>query len=195
MPRIGPEVALAEYQSPPGEDTDSARRAPEPIGASVLAAPQPVGHFVGIALSSHPRLQAARARVAAAAQRAPQALALEDPLLSNSFYPISDQALQTASGRAGNMLSVSQKYPWPQKRWTKAAIADRETQIALAKLAQVEFEIEEMVRLAYYELWFADRAIDITENNRQIAVELVRLAEARNATGGSQQDILRTAPS
>jgi outer membrane protein TolC len=129
--------------------------------------------------------------VAAASHRVPQARSLEDPLLSNSFYPISDQALQTAAGRAGNTLSISQKYPWPEKRWTKAAIACREVQIASAKLAQQELEIEETVRLAYYELWFADRAIKITEQNQEIAVELIKIAEARNAAGGSGQDVLR----
>ncbi len=152
---------------------------------------QPVAYFVGLALSNHPRIGTARARVAAASHRVPQARSLEDPLISNSFYPIADQALQTASGRAGNTLSVSQKFPWPAKRWTRAAIADRDTQIAAAKLKQVELEVEEMVRLAYYELWFADQAIEITEQNRQIAAELIQLAEARNAAGGSQQDVLR----
>lgn len=150
-----------------------------------------VDDLIGDALTGHPGVRAARARVAAASNRAPQVTSLEDPTLTNNFYPISDQALQTAGGRAGNMLSVTQKYPWPEKRWTKGAIADRETQIAAAKLAQVELEVEEMVRLAYYELWFADRAIVITNENRQIAAELVKLAEARNAAGGSQQDILR----
>jgi cobalt-zinc-cadmium efflux system outer membrane protein len=60
-----------------------------------------------------------------------------------------------------------------------------------AQLAQQELEIEETVRLAYYELWFADRAIEITEQNREIAVELIKIAEARNAAGGSGQDVLR----
>ena len=158
---------------------------------STLADPQGVEFFVTTALQSHPRIGAARARVTAACNRVPQAESLEDPLLSNSFFPISDQALQTAAGRAGNTLSLSQKYPWPEKRWTKAAIADREVRIAVAKVNQVELEIEEMVRLAYYELWFANRAISITEENRQVGVELVKLAEARNAAGGSQQDVLR----
>lgn len=176
-----PETAVEEAES---------IAAPVPI-ESPSVGPQPVEYFLEIAMSAHPRVRAGRARVAAASHRAPQARSLDDPLLSNSFYPISDQALQTAAGRAGNTLSLSQKYPWPEKRWTKAAIADRETQIAAAKLAQVELEIEEAVRLAYYELWFADQAIDITEQNRQIASEIVKLAEARNAAGGSQQDVLR----
>ncbi len=151
----------------------------------------PVEYFVDVAVSNHPRIRAARARVAAASSRVPQARSLQDPLLSNSFYPISDQSLQTASGRAGNTLSLSQKYPWPEKRWTKEAIACREVQIASAKLSQLELEVEEMVRLAYYELWFAGRAIEITDQNRDIAVELIKIAEARNAAGGSGQDVLR----
>ena len=88
-------------------------------------------------------------------------------------------------------MSLAQKYPWPQKRQAKAAIANRETRIAATKLAQVELEIEETVRLAYYELWFANRAIQITEENHEIAAELVKLAEARHAAGSSQQDVLR----
>ena len=180
-------ISLAQHQDALIEEV----RLPQPESIAVTTARQPVEYYVDVARSEHPRIRAARSRVTAAAQRAPQVSALDDPLLSNSFYPISDQALQTAAGRAGNTLSLTQKYPWPEKRWTKAAIADRETQMAVAKLKQIELEIEEMVRLAYYELWFADQAIRITDENRQIAAELVKLAEARNAAGGSQQDVLR----
>ncbi len=152
---------------------------------------QPIEYFVSVAVGNHPRVRAARARVAAASNRIPQAYALEDPTLRNAFWPIPAAGLQTADGRAVNDLSISQEYPWQEKRCVKEAIAERETRIAAAKLAQAELEVEEMVRLAYYELWFADRAIQITFDNRQIAAELVKLAEARNAAGGSQQDILR----
>ncbi|QDU57917.1 Outer membrane efflux protein [Aeoliella mucimassa] len=158
---------------------------------SPISEARPVDYYVSLARSTHPRIQAARARVAAASQRVPQAESLEDPLLTNSFYPISDQALQTAAGRAGNTLSVSQKYPWPEKRWTKGEIASRETQIAASMLEKTELEIEESVKLAYYELWFVQRAISINEKNREIAVELITLAKARNQAGGSQQDVLR----
>jgi cobalt-zinc-cadmium efflux system outer membrane protein len=167
---------------------------PEPIEAEAPLGEvlrQPESYFVETALAGHPRVLAARARVAAATNRPLQASSLADPTITNTFFPISDQALQTAGGRVGNGLMVSQMYPWPEKRWTKEAIACREVQIAAAKLAQVELEIEELAKLAYYELWFADRSIAITEKNRQIAAELVQLAEARNATGGSQQDVLR----
>lgn len=152
---------------------------------------QPVEHFVQLALSGHPRIRSARAQVLAVKNRIPQASALEDPVLSNSFYPTPGQALQTAAGRAGNTLSITQKLPWPSKLWTRAAIAAQERQIAAKELTQVELEVEESVRHAYYELWFASRAIEITTANRQIAEMLIKLAQARSIAGGSQQDVLR----
>lgn len=190
-------IELVQHESGPKQNVDHhTLELSESVAAPLPETLPPVGqlseeYFIDVAISNHPRIRAARARVAAASNRVPQARSLEDPLLSNSFYPISDQALQTAAGRAGNTLSLAQKYPWPEKRWTKEAIACREVQIAAAKLAQLELQIEEMVRLAYYELWFADRAIEITQQNREIAVELIKIAEARNAAGGSGQDVLR----
>jgi cobalt-zinc-cadmium efflux system outer membrane protein len=183
-------ITLTQYREAALEEQDQ-EVLPQPESVSSSVARQPIEYFVDVALEVHPRIRAARSRVAAASNRAPQVSALDDPVLTNSFYPISDQALRTAAGRAGNTLSITQKYPWPEKRSTKAAIANRETQIAAAKLKQVELEVEEMVRLAYYELWFADQAIRITEESRKIGVELVKLAEARNSAGGSQQDVLR----
>ena len=194
---VGGPIELVQHESAPKQEEDQeslelAESVAPPLPESLPPIGQlPVDYFVDVAVSNHPRIRAARARVAAASSRVPQARSLEDPLLSNSFYPISDQALQTAAGRAGNTLSLLQKYPWPEKRWTKEAIACREVQIASAKLAQLELEVEEMVRLAYYELWFAGRATEITEQNREIAIELIKIAEARNAAGGSGQDVLR----
>ena len=137
-PEVVEPITLVQYDdSSTRNESGSPTRLPEPVATpqpahSMLATGQPVEYFVGIALSCHPRIRAARARVAAASHRAAQVQSLEDPILSNSFYPISDQALQTAAGRAGNTLALTQKYPWPDKRWTKAAIACRETQIAAA---------------------------------------------------------------
>lgn len=188
------ESATQQAQLLPPEEiaaSSPSLRSSTDTSAALAATGQPVEYFVGLALQNHPRVRASRARVAAASNRAPQASSLEDPVVTNSFYPFSDQALQTAAGRAGHTLSVAQKYPWPEKRWTKAAIADRETQIAAAQLEQIQLEIEETVRLAYYELWFANQAIKITEQNRQVAAELVRLAETRYGAGGRQQDVLR----
>lgn len=143
------------------------------------------------ALSVHPRIQAARQRVAALNNRVPQVTSLDDPVIGNTFWPIHDQALQTAGGRVGHQFSLTQKVPWPEKLKARGAVALREAQVAAADVAKAEREIVEAVRLAYYELWLADRLIEIVEENQTLVSDLIAIAEARFKTGGSQQDILR----
>jgi outer membrane protein TolC len=45
--------------------------------------------------------------------------------------------------------------------------------------------------LAYYEVWFATRAIAIIEETRKVVDDLTQVAEARYKSGGTQQDVLR----
>ncbi|WP_040766518.1 TolC family protein [Novipirellula maiorica] len=152
---------------------------------------QPVEYFVGTALARHPRILAARQRVAAATNVIPQAKALPDPTFNNTFWPFHDNALQTAGGRVGNQMSVNQNVPFPDKLKTKAIIASREVQIAQAEVDAIAREVTESVRLAYYEVWFATRAIAIIEETKDLVADLTDVAEAQYRSGGSQQDVLR----
>ncbi|MEO1615609.1 MAG: TolC family protein [Planctomycetota bacterium] len=143
------------------------------------------------ALSVHPRIQAARQRVAALNNRVPQVTALDDPVVGNTFWPIQDQALQTAGGRVGHQFSLAQKVPWPEKLKARGRVAQREAQVAAAEVAKAEKEIVMAVRLAYYELWLADRLMEIVDVNQEFVGDLITIAQARFKMGGSQQDILR----
>ncbi|WDQ18080.1 TolC family protein [Rhodopirellula sp. P2] len=147
--------------------------------------------MVSTALATHPSIAAARQKVAAAQHRIPQVTALEDPMLGNTFWPIHDQALQTAGGRIGHQFSLSQKVPWPEKLDARGAVAARDVQIAMAEIRRAEIEIIEAVQLAYYELWLADELIRIVEDNTELVEDLIKVSEARYKTGGSQQDVLR----
>ncbi|QEF98556.1 Outer membrane efflux protein [Stieleria maiorica] len=173
---------------------DSAQEDEEAAGQATQAShggAQSVDYFVGIALSRHPKILAARNRVSAAVNLIPQARALPDPMFSNTFWPIHDQALQTAAGRVGNQMSLSQQIPFPQKLDAKASIASHEVRMAQAEVDAIEREITESVRLAYYEIWFAGRAIEIIQETRELVEDLTEVAEARYRSGGSQQDVLR----
>ncbi|TWT97200.1 TolC family protein [Neorhodopirellula pilleata] len=161
------------------------------IPAPDTSAGQSVDFFVSSALARHPKILAARQRVAAASNVIPQAKALPDPTFNNTFWPLHDNALQTAGGRVGNQMSVNQMVPFPDKLKTKAVIASREVQIAQTEVDMIEREITESVRLAYYEVWFATRAITIIEETKGLVADLTDVAEARYRSGGSQQDVLR----
>jgi len=181
------------------EDKDSKRNdsavanPPDSPSPSLPDSPSgfPVEYFVNTALARHPKILAARQRVAAATNVIPQAKALPDPTFNNTFWPLHDNALQTAGGRLGNQMSVNQMVPFPDKLKTKAVIASREVQMAQTEVDAIAREITESVRLAYYEVWFATRAINIIDETKDLVADLTDVAEARYRSGGSQQDVLR----
>ncbi|MCC9642528.1 TolC family protein [Rhodopirellula sp. JC740] len=153
--------------------------------------PVTLDELIATAVASHPSIAAARQKVAAALHRIPQATSLEDPIVGNTFWPIHDQALQTAGGRIGHQFSLSQKVPWPEKLDARGQVAYREVQVARAEVARRQTEITEAVRLAYYELCLAAELVRIVDDNTEIVEDLIAVSEARYRTGGSQQDVLR----
>jgi len=188
----------AEDKAPETTEEEAVGRTVEPtephplgIASNVSVTQQPVSYFVSTALANHPRVLAARNRVSAASFVIPQLRALPDPKFNNTFWPLQDQALQTAGGRVGHQFQISQGVPWPEKLSTKAAIASQEVQMAHAEVDRIEREITESVRLAYYEVWFATRAITIIDETRELVDDLTQVAEARYKSGGTQQDVLR----
>ena len=90
-----------------------------------------------------------------------------------------------------NILWAVRTIPWPEKLRTKAAIVRQEVQVAQAEVQRIEREISESVRLAYYEVWFASRAITIIEATQELVRDLAQVAEARYRSGGTQQDVIR----
>jgi outer membrane protein TolC len=164
---------------------------PLPAPSPQLSSGQPVEYFVQQALAAHPSIRAARQRVAAELDRIPQVTALPDPQFNNTFWPLHDNALQTAGGRIANQMSLQQGVPFPDKLRTKGAIVSREAQMAQAEVERIERQITESVRLAYYEVWYATRAIQIIEETRDLVDDLTKVAEARYRSGGTQQDVLR----
>jgi cobalt-zinc-cadmium efflux system outer membrane protein len=168
-------LQLCEYRDPAVAATPA---------ADGLVGPQPVETYVRYALDNNPDIQAARQRVAAARNRIPQAGSLEDPMLG-----IDTQAPPTMPEFGVN---VSQKFPWLGKLETQADMARWSTSAAQAQRTAVELSVVEEVKRAYYELYFVQQAIRISETDRELLVDLTQIADSKYRTGAvSQQDVLR----
>jgi outer membrane protein TolC len=172
--------------------------APEPAEKAInpiiteLAGPQPVNVYIRFALSQNSGIQVARKRMEAAALRVPQAASLKDPMLDMTGWPFYPNVPQTASGRMTADLMVAQEVPWFGKLDTKAAAAEEEVNATRAQLAAAELKTIEEVKRAYYELYFTQKAIRITQQDRDVLSNLVEVADSLYRTGkASQQDILR----
>jgi cobalt-zinc-cadmium efflux system outer membrane protein len=160
--------------------------------STVFEGPHPVEFYLAEALAQSPRVQAARKRVEAHGNRVPQAASLDDPMLNVNGYPFFPNVLQTAGGRSTVNVMASQKLPWFGKLETKAAAAEADTDVARSQLAAVELEVIEQVRRAYFELYFLQKSIALTEQSRTLLVDFAEIAESKYRTGEvSQQDVLR----
>lgn len=179
---------------------DSARATshPEPdVAAGLpivpeLAGAHTVDEYVVFALAQSPRIQAARKRVEARANRVPQAASLDDPMVGVNGYPFSPYVLQTAGGRSTVNVMAEQKLPWFGKLQTKSDVAEAETDMARADLVAAELEVVQQVKQTYYELYFLQKAVALTEQSRELLVQISEVADTKYRTGTvSEQDLLR----
>ncbi len=154
-----------------------------------LGGPHPVDTYIRHALMQNPDIQAARKQVEATAFRVPQVSSLQDPMFKITTYP---EPVQTAAGQQELLLNVSQKFPWFGKLRAQADVAEFSTNVARAQLAAVELLVIEEVKRTYYELYFVQQAIRITEADRALLIDLTKIADSKYRTGTvSQQDVLR----
>lgn len=157
--------------------------------AAELEGSQPVERLVQYALSQNPEVQAARKRIESSAHQVPVAASLPDPMLQVTTYP---EPVQTAAGQQEMALNVSQKFSARRKLGVRAGVAESRTDVARAELAAVELMVVDQVKQAYYELYFIQQAIEITESEEEELAKIRDTANARyKATLTSLQDVLR----
>ncbi|HIE52679.1 MAG TPA: hypothetical protein EYP85_13065 [Armatimonadetes bacterium] len=145
------------------------------------------------AVHRNPELQALGYRLLALTEAIPAAGTLDDPLLGVQFsnLPLGRLAFNRTP-MTGLQLLLMQKFP---ARGKLALREEATAQAAVATAALYEDKAREIigqVKQTYYELAYLDRAIQITEANRDLLREFAKLAETKYSVGkGLQQDVLR----
>ncbi len=178
------EAVAASYQA--ADPVTPARPAPAP---NVKQLPRTLAQCLEVALAQNPKIRAAQKNVESLAYRVPQAASLPDPQLGVTTLP---EPIQTAAGQQELAIQVGQKFPWPGKLDLQAQVAQAQLEAAQAELKAVQLEVIERVKRAYFELYFVQQAIRITEENRKLMEQLLKIADARYRNNQvSQQDVLR----
>lgn len=149
--------------------------------------------LVDVALARNPAIKSAGVRVEALRARIPQARALPDPMVSGGWMgnviPFSVQRGDPSSYRG---LTVSEALPFPGKLKLKGQIADREAEAAWWIYENTRRNIVAQVKEAYYDYFYFEKAISITEKDEDLLKKLENIAEARYKVGkGIQEDVLR----
>lgn len=146
---------------------------------------------VAEALGQNPEIQAARERWRAAQERPAQAAALDDPEAKVEFFN-TPQTLDI-SQTENIIFGLSQRFPYPGKRALKKSLAMKDADIAEAQFREKERAITVQVKHAYYELFFAHKAIEVHLQQIAIVKDLFSIANARFRAGKvAQVDVLKS---
>lgn len=143
--------------------------------------------------ASSPEIVAARRTADAVAARVPRAGALPDPMLGLSVMNL--PAWDPSLGRemmTMTTLQVGEQLPFPGKLRLREEAAGFFAEAADWEAERVRQEVVERVKQAYYEVYFVDRAIAVTQANEALVGDFARLTATKYGVGtGAQPDVLR----
>lgn len=144
------------------------------------------------ALEKNPEIQLLKQRIEVAAARAKQAPYLEDPEINFQLggVPLSNPTSFNKSDT--NSIGIRQKLPFFGKLGLKEKIAQQEVRVAEQELRAKEREIISMVKMAYADLFMAQKAVEVLREQLEIMRTIIRATEARYQVGRvTQQDVFK----
>ncbi len=149
--------------------------------------------LIDSALVNNTGLKVLEHRLAAFEARVPRAGALEDPMLRLDLINLPTNGLDfDSTPMSGKQLTISQRIPLPGLLRAKEQAAEYAAGAAREVLADREGVIVNLVKQGYYALAFLDRAIEVTEKNRVLLKDLIRIVRTKYMVGrGLQQDVLK----
>ncbi len=167
-----------------------------PASGTAQATPTPdrsdVDALIAVAVTSNRAMRAVRSRADATRARVGPAGLRPDPMLMVGLrdFPLSNPGFY--DNFTMKMVGIRQTIPYPGKLRVDRQIASREVDASEAAVRGVTLDLVRDVRRAYYEIAFLDRAFDVVTRNRDVLVDLLKVADARYGVGQSgQQDVLR----
>lgn len=144
------------------------------------------------AVEKNPEIQMMRQRLQGFSARAKQAPYLEDPEIAVqlSGVPLSNPTSFNQSDF--NSIGIRQKLPFFGKLELKEKAATQEVRVAEQELRAKEREIISMVKMAYADLFMAQKASEILREQLEIMRTIIRATEARYQVGRvTQQDVFK----
>ena len=149
--------------------------------------------LIKTALERNPQLQSLYSTFKADSAKIPQAGALPDPILSLSIMNLpTNSFVFDQEPMTGKQIALRQDFPFPGKLNLKEKISSQGAAISIANYREYKNQIIKDIKIAYYDLFFIDKSIEITEKNQKLLKEFTEIAESKYKVGkGLQQDVLK----
>ncbi|MDR4509114.1 MAG: TolC family protein [Candidatus Brocadiaceae bacterium] len=149
--------------------------------------------LINEAMANNPEIIAAQKRIQASKARISQAKSLDDPMFTAGSFEMSKSPLHinNDSGMLEHRFAVSQKIPFPGKLRLRGEKATEESRMSEEELREKMQEIISLVKSSFYELFYTNRAIEITQENRELLLKFAKIAETKYTVGRTtQRDVL-----
>lgn len=144
------------------------------------------------AVEKNPEIQLLRQRLDVISARAKQAPYLEDPEIAVQLSGVPFSTPTSFNQSDFNSIGIRQKLPFFGKLGLKEKIAQQEVRVAEQELRTKEREIISMVKMAYADLFMAQKASEILREQLEIMRTIIRATEARYQVGRvTQQDVFK----
>lgn len=148
----------------------------------------PLELLIATVKARNPSLQAAHAAWSAAAERYPQAVALDDPMLQTMFAPASFTS--SSPTQSSYVLGVAQRVPWHGKRALRGQMAEWEASASSWDADEVQLRLEAAARIAFFDYYLVQRELDLNKRNMEVTQDARSTAKSKyEANQVSEQDL------
>lgn len=148
-----------------------------------------LAEYVRYAEQHNPKLKQALARYKAALAKVAPARAWADPRLTYGYFA---RPVETRTGPQEMRVSAAQTFPWKGTLNLKGQIAQREAEVEGQRYEAARRSLVFAVKAAYYDCYFLERAIAVTESNARLLSHLEEVGRTRYRGGtGEHAAVLR----
>ena len=141
------------------------------------------------AIANNPHIQEAYNNWKAAEYRIKVVKSLPDPMARYGYF---GESVQTRTGPQNQRYGLSQKFPFPGKLRKKGKAQSKKAQMAKEKYEAAKREIIKKVKFFYYDLYWVDKALEVTEEEKGILENLEVVARRKyEANMTPVQDVVK----
>lgn len=186
------ENELKSYMEEPDAQpsSDINRESSTPSDPDLSGDPLRVPELLEAARARNPELKSARQKWKAARQNAIVQSRLPDPSV---LLLVAGEAIQTRNGPVDWKVNLTQKFPWFGTLASREKAALAEAGKAAASFRKTQLEVKTRVARAFFDYYYYDRAIETTEEMRNLVGRLEENVRTRYESGETpRQDLLKT---
>jgi outer membrane protein TolC len=161
------------------------------VSGSVLAGEESdnLSDLIQEGLENNTRVKAAHNDWKAAEYRVKYLRGLPDP---KAKYTYLFENVETRVGPQEHKYGVSQTIPFPGKLSSKSGAQQKKSEELEQKYEAVKREVIKEIKFLYYDIYWLDQAMQITEQEKSVVESVKDVAEKRYETNRiNQQDVLR----